>query len=575
MRASQSAYPAFSLGTKSPSHLVLRNGTWHFRMVVPASYRPYLGGLSEFRASLKTGILREARVLAGRLAANAHLVYRHVQRNGSSMAMLDKKTIRTLAKKWLLEGLEHYEADHLSRDTPVPPAATAERKEKLERLATVYQEKLAAGDFSLVSQDWMRSQLEKESRPIPDSNSIEFKSLAAEYMKATIELSKVQAKRAIGDYSDSLILDNSIGNVDNISNDRSRMSAVNANSSPKVCDVIGKYIEEKIRAGSWTERSRDDFVPKLHFFGQRLGNICIDELNKEHIRNFKNIIDTLPSRYGISKKYKKYSLEQIIQMDIPFNERMSISSLGKYYGTINSFLIWMKKNYDGVSDGLSDIMSVKVQVRVDLLRDVFTRDDINKIFSSEIYTNISCHHSYKYWVPLIGYFTGMRLEEICQLYIEDLIVEDGLYCISVNDGKDKRLKTPAANRMVPLHPVLIDKFKFHDFVSKQAQKGCGRIFSELKKQSGRYSHYVSRWFNSDFLVKIGVKTENSKKVFHSFRHTFANYCKVGGIDEFKVREVLGHEVAGQSITYGRYGKKYSSRIIFNEVIDKIKFEIYF
>ena len=61
MRASPSVYPTLSPGTKSPSHLVLRNGTWHFRMAVPTPCRPHLGGLSEFKASLRTGVLREAK----------------------------------------------------------------------------------------------------------------------------------------------------------------------------------------------------------------------------------------------------------------------------------------------------------------------------------------------------------------------------------------------------------------------------------------------------------------------------------------------------------------------------------
>lgn len=63
MRASPSAYPTLSPGTKSPSHLVLRNGTWHFRMAVSTPCRPHLGGLSEFKASLRTGVLREAKLV--------------------------------------------------------------------------------------------------------------------------------------------------------------------------------------------------------------------------------------------------------------------------------------------------------------------------------------------------------------------------------------------------------------------------------------------------------------------------------------------------------------------------------
>ncbi|WP_428558961.1 MAG: DUF6538 domain-containing protein [Solidesulfovibrio sp. DCME] len=117
MRASPSACPSLSPGTKSPSHLVLRNGTWHFRMAVPGPCRSRLGGLREFKASLKTGVLREAKLLAGKLAANAHLVYLHAQKNSSQLERHDRQTLRVLAKSWLLNGLDCYEAEHLSCDS--------------------------------------------------------------------------------------------------------------------------------------------------------------------------------------------------------------------------------------------------------------------------------------------------------------------------------------------------------------------------------------------------------------------------------------------------------------------------
>lgn len=202
---------------------------------------------------------------------------------------------------------------------------------------------------------------------------------------------------------------------------------------------------------------------------------------------------------------------------------------------------------------------------------MFTEADLAKIFQADIYTNYVDARSFKYWIPLLGYYTGMRLEEICQLYVEDLVLEDGLYCISVNDNKDKKIKTPAAKRLVPLHPDLVERFQFPDFVESQKRKKHDRLFSDLRKQSGRYSHYASRWFNADFLKKVGVKSPDGKKVFHSFRHTFANACKVAGVDEFKAREFLGHDVSGKSITYGRYGKKYSVGILMADVVLKIKF----
>jgi len=574
MRASPSAYPTLSPGTKSPSHLVLRNGTWHFRMAVPTPCRPRLGGLNEFKASLRTGVLREAKLLAGKLAANAHLVYRHVQKDSIPMGNLDKKTIRALAKKWLLEGLDYYEAEHLSRDKPVNAEMREARKASLESMAAYYQEQLAAGDFSCVNPDWVAERLERENLPIPEKDSLEFKMLTAEFMKATVDLSKIQANRTIGDYSDSLTADpipsNSVEAVAVVRSADIASKSVDPAPDNLLSDVLDRYIEGRIRAGAWTERSQADFLPKLQFFKQQVGNIAIEKLSREHVRDFKLVVDRLPARYGITKKYKELSLEEVLKASIPLDDRMSPSSLSKYYGTINSFLIWLKKNYDGVGEGLSDVLAIKINRQVDALRDVFTEADLAKIFKSEIYAKAGAEKSFKYWIPLLGLYTGMRLEEICQLYVEDLVVEDGLYCLSVNDDKDKKIKTPAAKRLVPLHPDLVDKFKFPDFVAEQKAKKNERLFPELRKQSGRFSHYASRWFNADFLVKVGVKSGDGKKVFHSFRHTFANACKVAGVDEYKAREVLGHDVSGKSITYGRYGKRYSVAILMTDVILKVK-----
>jgi integrase len=109
-----------------------------------------------------------------------------------------------------------------------------------------------------------------------------------------------------------------------------------------------------------------------------------------------------------------------------------------------------------------------------------------------------------------------------------------------------------------------------DFVEKQRKAGQDRLLSELRRYSDKYSHYASRWFNASYLVKIGVKNNStSGKVFHSFRHTFANACKLAGVEEYKAREILGHEVASQSITYGRYGKKYPLSVLYEDVIKKI------
>lgn len=49
------------------------------------------------------------------------------------------------------------------------------------------------------------------------------------------------------------------------------------------------------------------------------------------------------------------------------------------------------------------------------------------------------------------------LNEICQLYIDDIKISKGIWYFHINDERDdQHIKNPQSNRIVPIHPVLID-----------------------------------------------------------------------------------------------------------------------
>jgi hypothetical protein len=188
-----------------------------------------------------------------------------------------------------------------------------------------------------------------------------------------------------------------------------------AASGPYLYDTLDAYCAEKRRIGAWTEKTTNDFIPKLHFFVEQTGNIPLSSLRRDHIRNFKGIIDKLPARYGFNKEFNSFPLQEIMSGVVPLEKRMTSASLSKYYGVINSFLIWIQKNYDGIAGNIKKILCIKISEQPDLLRSIFTTDDIASIFSSEEYKNYSFNAEYKYWLPLIAHYTGMRIEEISLL----------------------------------------------------------------------------------------------------------------------------------------------------------------
>ena len=62
----------------------------------------------------------------------------------------------------------------------------------------------------------------------------------------------------------------------------------------------------------------------------------------------------------------------------------------------------------------------------------------------------------RYWVTLLSAYSGARLNEICQLNVDDISKTDGIWPTNSNgDSADKSTNTKSENRVIPLHPKLL------------------------------------------------------------------------------------------------------------------------
>lgn len=160
----------------------------------------------------------------------------------------------------------------------------------------------------------------------------------------------------------------------------------------------------------------------------------------------------------------------------------------------------------------------------------------NLIIENELYkTNIE-----HFYIIMIGFFSGMRVEEVCKLMTNEVHTENGLHYFSI----ENKVKNKSSIRKVPIHNYLVDKFKLLDFV--KTKKPDELLFNLKYLQIGKkkkYSHYFVREFyklRDECVSRTRVETDLI--AFHSFRYTISNYLADKGIQYVEVAQILGHKI---------------------------------
>ena len=116
------------------------------------------------------------------------------------------------------------------------------------------------------------------------------------------------------------------------------------------------------------------------------------------------------------------------------------------------------------------------------------------------------------------------------------------------------LKNESAPRVVPFHPILVEVLRFPEYVHVLAL-GSGRlIFPHLEKSektNWKYSHGLSKSFGRYLRNKVGIS--DTKKTFHSFRHTVSNHLYNTTFNESIIEELEGR--AGKTETRKTYTQR--------------------
>jgi len=533
--------------TPSPRYTFQRNSLYYFRYTLPPDISKVVGKQG-LRYSLKTGYIKQAERKARRLAGTVEEFISDVREERLIIVKLSETQIQSLLDQHLRQSLNEDEERHLSVG-PINPDDLDDELEAISYIKSDFKEALALNDYEGISSHV--DDLLKELKVKPDKKSKNYKKLCRELLKVNIRILDITEKRTVGDYSDQF------------SNSTfSNSSKAEQKDQPKLSKVILKFVSEFMKADRWTEKTKSENEAVFDLFIKISGDVPINQYDHQAIRQYKETLGKLPANRNKIEKYRDKTIEKIISM--PDVKPMAVNSVNKNIRRLGQLFKWAVQN-GYIERNIVEGMSLPETKRQDKYREVFDKEDLTKIFSSPIHKKKEYLHSYYYWLPLLGLYTGARIEELCSLYLEDFKVEHGINIISINSNHDKKLKSKAAERLIPVHPEL-EKLGLLKHVDKLRIKKEKQLFPELPRQRDGYSQTPSKWFGK-FKIKVGITSQF--KVFHSFRHTVANTLKQADVPRDQAAEILGHD-RGKDVTYGRYGKPSEAKRQL-EVIKKLDF----
>jgi len=311
----------------------------------------------------------------------------------------------------------------------------------------------------------------------------------------------------------------------------------------KLSEVAHDFI--RTNAAKWAKRTVGDYQATLNLFIKSAGDVPIRTVLRKTVHDFK----------------------------VALTGTMALRTLDKKILIVHGLFRHATSSGDYVGDNPASRQVVLRKADKRKLKSYkpFTEAQLKVIFNPKTFLKHNCK-PHQFWAPLIGLYSGARIEEICQLLISDIREVEGMYCFDIKDDSDlesveQSVKTEASKRLIPVHSKLIE-LGFLEYIAdvKKIAGNSALLFPYLIKTVNGYSKTTGANFGK-YLDKLGLT--DPLLVFHSFRSTVNNKLKHSGIDEEKRCQLIGHE--HDNVNSAVYSTPYNAIFLQAEVMPKVEY----
>mgnify|MGYP000501161526 CR=1 FL=1 len=574
------------------SLLSFRNSgnTYYFRSRIPIDLIEHFGGLKEFRISLKCAIksrsIRTTKILDQKVSG----IFEDIRQGMKSLDIEDIKVILRIEMRKQILHAHHVDlGTNKWSDIGVEKSLVSAEK-KNSNLREIVKDDLKSYlkqvDSKMVEiLESMNIKIEKESVGYKRlrEHFIDLYLMRYEWIKELVLKTGKSDDDFRKDFDSKFRLDlfpelsNSVGLTECLMKDEPNNNSTTSDDLPYLpiaggllSSNIKTFIDrKKVEGKSIKEIGSDNKI--LEEFVEIVGDFDFSRVTKKEVSYYIDVQTKLPPNRKKSQKYRDLTIKQVMELNLSQKETQTPQNINKRLSKLSVFGNW------GVRQGLlltNPFSGMKFLVKKQPnRRQPFTKEELRKILNPKTYHSWSINftHPFRkervsnqmpyYWVFLLGIFSGMRTNEMCQLRLSDLKRVDKIWFMFVEDSEETRVKTESSIRKVPLHPQLID-MGFIDYVGNLRKRKKSRVFWELNQDRDGFASHVSRHYNQRFLPTVGVWKKHTK-VLYCTRHTFINKLYSEKVDENVIKTLVGHEKEFTMKHYG--GDPFTPEVLLEEI----------
>ena len=580
-----------------------------FRCIVPKDLISVLGQ-KEFRVSLGNSLYSHSKIISSNLYNLCKIIFSEVREGYmQNITLEDVKNILRIEVRKSLMHIHHYEyGTNVYDDKKLNESIsrTDENEEKLrDRLEKDYK-----GTIELIEREVDKILITQNLEP--NKRNVEYKGLVRRWID--LKLIRQNWKRDVlnesgktdDDFRNELEDKWKLGLWENGEDKKLNLSPVIENYAPEPIEpyivqpksIEQKYNKVKSSPSPLFSKVIQEFYERMKINKRRtktigaskdafnqlieiIGDKPIGDYTNADARDYRNTLSKLPKNRNKMVEYRDKTLNEILSMDVPMKDRISQQTEKLINSKISGFFNYCLDEYPDYVG--SNVFRKKYQqtssVKLKDKKESFTDDDLHLIFNPKtylpaIFENPLSRIKYPYYfIPILGVFTGARLEELCMCRTKDIMKVKGVWVYRIREegeygDEETIVKNPYSERDIPLHPVLTDTLGFIKYVKMIEKIGHKRVFHELTKiGSGRFQQNVGKFFNNRYLKKIGIKDGVRKVSFHSFRHSVETHLTNQNVNPRFIDYLQGH--SSKDTGGNIYMKGIKPDVLLKECVSKI------